>query len=59
MVIGTRRARFRPEKMLAKNVPKSMKIAKSRLNLKISENKKNFTQKIIFFSKIFFIFRHF
>ena len=54
MVIGTRRARFRPEKIHAENVPKSMKIAVSRLNPKISQNAKTFTIKNNFFTRFSF-----
>ena len=55
MVIGTRRARFRPKKMPAENVPKSMKIAVSRLNPKIFQNAKTFTIKNNFFTRFSFI----
>ena len=51
MVIGTRRARFRPEKIPAENVPKLMKIAVSRFNPKISQNAKFFTIKNNFFAR--------
>ena len=54
MVIGTRRARFRPEKIPAGNVPKSMKIAVSHLNPKISQNAKTFTIKNNFFTRFSF-----
>ena len=54
MVIGTRRARFRTEKILAENVPKSTKIAVSRFNPKISQNAKLFTIKNNFFARFSF-----
>ena len=54
MVIGTRRARFRPEKIPAENVPKSTKIAVSRFNPKISQNAKTFTIKNNFFARFSF-----
>ena len=54
MAIGTITARFRGEKILAKNVPKSTKIEVSCLNLKISKNAKTFTIKNIFFTRFGF-----
>ena len=54
MVIGTRRARFRPKKIHAENVPKSMKIAVSSLNPKFSQNAKTFTIKNNFFTRFSF-----
>ena len=42
------------EKMLAKKVPKSTKLAVSGLNLKISKKEKNFTKKNNFFTRFGF-----
>ena len=54
MAFGTRPDRVGGEKTPARNAPKLTKIAVCGLNLKISENKKNFTQKNIFFTRFGF-----
>ena len=54
MAFGTIPDRVGGEKIPAKNGPKSTKIAVCGLSLKISENKKNFTKKNIFFTRFGF-----